>query len=112
MYSNFGIRIPILIFSCPTGTLSPVSRFRASSMSPADERAHMPVVQAEESKRPRKVLQVGEQLVNKDAVSDSPSNIIQNMSSGPASLAIVEEGDGFQDAEVMRQSLFASRGAI
>jgi hypothetical protein len=60
-------------------------------MSPADERAHMPVVQAEESKRPRKVLQVGEQLVNTDAVSDSPSNIIQNRSSGPASLAIVQE---------------------
>jgi hypothetical protein len=32
----------------------------------------MLVVQAEEFKQPRKVLQVGEQLVDKDTVSDSP----------------------------------------
>ena len=45
-------------------------------MSPADNIAHMDVVQTEGSKEPRKVFQVGEQLVNKD-ISDSPSNISQ-----------------------------------
>jgi hypothetical protein len=62
----------------------------------------MSVVQAEEFKQPRKVPQVGEQLVNKDTVSDIPSDLIQNGSSGPASLAKVQEEDGVQDIEVMR----------
>jgi hypothetical protein len=71
----------------------------------------MPVAQAEEWKQPRKALQVGEQLVDKDTVSNSSFNFIQNGSSGLASLDKVQE-DGVQDVEVMRPSLFARNHLI
>lgn len=70
------IRTPFLISMsrCPAGAISPVSMFRASSVSPTDKEAHTPVVQAEDSRQPSKALQVGEQFVNKD-IADSPSDI-------------------------------------